>query len=235
MKKIMTVLAAAVAVANVYAGACSVEPVKETAWVYHWKFTGKTTNPAKAKVSTKSYSACSVAPKTCSIRVPSSLKIEGYTYFCSPGCGDSFTEVTEVNEVFWMKKPSKESLAGGVATEIMNIIGKKAKSTEIAGTAKFNGDSRSMEFTYAGIGKYSPKYSRITSASGNFAGISIMCDCAASHVWDCSTLSIICDENPPTVVYGKWSVKFKKDAAKKYLNYGRAAKMPSWVQWKNRD
>lgn len=227
-------IVAALAAAVTSYGACSYAPQKETAWVYHWKFTGKTTTPNKVKLA-KSYSSCSVAPTTCAVRVPSSFKIEGYAYYCSPGCGDQFTELAEVNEVFWMRKPVKDDLAGGVATEIMHIIGKKAKQGEVFGTATFNGATRNIKFNYAGLGKYDTKHRRLSSASGNFAGTATFCECAPATYWDCDSLSLLCEENAPTVVYGKWSVKFKKSAARKYLKNGSTVKVPAWVSWKNQD
>lgn len=246
MKRLITgvvaLCAVFIGVGSAFGSACSVEPVKDTAWVYKWKFTGKTTYGAKARAA----SACS-AGDTCAIRCPSSLKIEGYTWACSPGCGtEGFEMFSEVNEVFWCKKPVKASFAGGVATEVCNIIGKKADKCEVAGTATFNefckGDVPGgiYEFTYAGIGKYDKKNSRVKSASGNFAGVLknpvVIENCSGvpTGVWSCDSLSLLCDEKP-SVVYGKWSVKYQKSASKKYLKNGHLPKCPAWAKQMNQD
>ena len=175
MKKIVTTVFVALATITSFA-ACEYV-AKDTAWVYKWKFSGKTTYAVKAKTP-KSTGSCGFNGETCSVRCPASLKIEGYTWVCSPGCGsEGFEMFSEVNEVFWCKKPVKASFAGGIATEICNIIGKKADKCEIAGTATFNEFCQGnvpggiYEFTYAGIGKYDKRNSRVKSASGNFAGV----------------------------------------------------------------
>jgi hypothetical protein len=226
------------AIGSVFGGNCSPARVKETGWVYKWKFTGKTTTGAKTQVKS---SACS-AGAACTVRCPASLRIEGYTWACSPGCGtEGFEMFSEVNEVFWHKKPYKASIAGGVITEVCNIIGKKAKNCEVGGTAKFTNfvggstPAGMYNFTYAGLGKYDKKHGRITSASGNFAGYAAtpvyttQCSVVPAGVWECGTLSLICDEKP-TVVYGKWSVKYKKSASKKFVKSGKLPSYPTWVK-----
>lgn len=232
MKKIMIgAIVMLAAIGSVFGSNCSPTPVKDTGWVYKWKFTGKTTKAVKSRVKA---SACS-AGQTCAVRCPASLKIEGYTWVCSPGCGDEFGQFAEVNEVFWTTKPGRFSLAGGVMNEIMHIIGKKKTQAEVGGTAKMVGDDMTYNFTYAGLGKYSTKKGYLTSASGNFAGFGTPCPCASSSVWSCDSLSLICDESPDTVVYGKWSVKHKKSASKKFAKSGTLPKLPHWVSMKNLD
>lgn len=230
--KFITILAAALASGFAF-GACSYAPAKETAWVYKWKFTGKTTNPKQTTQKAK-YSACSAAPQVCAVRVPASLKIQGWTWACNPGCGDQFAEIVETDEMFWVKKPSKYSLSGGVSTEVFHVIGKKADKAELAGTAKFDGPAAMYRFTYAGLGKYDKKNSRLKSASGSFAGTFDPCECDSSAVWEtCGGLSLCCDSNPTSIVYGKWSVKYNKSAAKKFLKNGRLPKYPSWASHVN--
>lgn len=247
MKRLITGVVALCALviggSSAFGSACSVEPVKETAWVYKWKFKGKTTYGAAIKTAA---SACR-AGEACTIRCPASLKIEGYTWACSPGCGtEGFETFSEVNEVFWQNKPFKASLAGGVMTEVCNIIGKKAKNCEVGGTAEFtqyvDGSQPAgiYAFTYAGLGKYDRKKGRITSASGNFAGqlscpvFVDKCSVIDAGFWECGTLAQICDTKP-SVVYGKWSVKYKKSASKKYLKNGHLPKCPSWAKHMNQD
>lgn len=235
MKKIViTVMMAFGAFSSVFGSACSPEPVKDTGWVYKWKFTGKTTYGKTVKLSKTTSSACGYSnPETCAVRCSASLKIEGYSWICSPGCGDEFGQFAEANEVFWSKKPGRFSLAGGVQNEIMHIIGTKAQQGEVAGTAEFVGDDMTYKFTYAGLGKYDKKNGRLTSASGMFAGYAEPCPCAATGFWDCESLSLNCQNTEPTVVYGKWSVKYQKSDSKRFAKNGTLPKFPAWVKMKN--
>lgn len=242
--KFITLIASVLA-AGIAFGACSYEP-KDTAWVYKWKFNGKTTYGAKPNKVSNTKSLCGYGGSSgsrCAVRVPASLKIEGYTWVCSPGCGtDSFETFAEVNEVFWQKKPEKSVFAGGVMTEICNIIGKKAKEVEVGGTAKFDEFCKGevpggkYEFTYAGLGKYDNRNSRVKSASGNFAGRIVDpvrldgCDPIPLGYWECGSLAFVCENCTPTVLYGKWSVKYQKSASKKYLRNGKLPKYPAWAR-----
>lgn len=246
MKKLIA-LASVFAIGGAFAACEYIAP--DTAWVYKWKFSGKTTygvKPAAVKVETGlcGYNGQQQGGETCTVRAPASLKIEGYTWVCKPGCGsDAFEQFAEVNEVFWQKKPFKASLAGGVATDVSNIIGKKAKQFEAAGTATFtefiNAGSTAegtYTLTYAGLGKYDLKNGRVKSVSGNFAGflnqphyISAS-TCGNAGYWNCD-LSPACSGT--SVAYGKWSAKFQKSASKKYLKNGRLPKIPSWVRQMN--
>lgn len=231
MKKIVVTMMMALGAFATAFGACEYVK-KDTAWVYKWKFSGKTTYGTKAK-TVQSTGNCGYSGPVCSVRCKASLKIEGYTWVCSPGCGDQFGQFSEVNEVFWSKKPGKFSLAGGVQNEIMHIIGAKAKQGEVAGQVEFEGDDRIYKFTYAGLGKYDKKKGRLTSASGTFAGYAYPNTCAATGYWDCESLKLLCEDTEPTVVYGKWSVKYQKSASKKYANHGQLPKIPHWATMKN--
>ncbi len=248
MKKLIA-LATVLAIGGAFA-ACQYDPLP-TAWVYKWKFSGKTTfgvKPAKVKVESGlcGYSGGEQGGGTCTVRAPASLKIEGYTWVCEPGCGsNAFEQFAELNEVFWQKKPFKASLAGGVATDVSNIIGKKAKQFEAAGTATFTEfinagavEEGTYTLTYAGLGKYDLKNSRVKSVSGNFAGfldqphyIAKGDVCGNAGYWDCESLSLVCTGT--SVAYGKWCAKFQKSASKKYLKNGRLPKIPSWVRQMN--
>ena len=252
MKKLMIAALATVAVAGAYA-ACEYTPVvKDTAWVYKWTFTGKTTVGKPVTAKAVKGGACGYAPTpgetgSCglAVRVPASLKIEGYTWACKPGCGsDAFeTAMIEQQEIFWQTKPFKASMSGGVSTCVSHIIGKKAKQFEAAGVAEFSAyadhvlgnDQGTYVLTYAGLGKYDTKNDRVTSVSGNFAGfldqpyyigqIGIQ-DCPPAGFWDCMTGALTCG---PSVAYGKWSAKYMSSASKKYLNKGVIPSIPSWV------
>ena len=248
MKKLIA-LAAVFAIGGAFAACEYIAP--DTAWVYKWKFSGKTTygvKPMKIKAET---GLCGYtggggnSGETCTVRAPASLKIEGYTWVCKPDCGSTaFEQFAEVNEIFWQKKPFKASLAGGVATDVSNIIGKKATKFEAAGTATFteyinNGAVKEGTYTltYAGFGAYSKKNSRVKNVKGKFAGfldqphyISKK-DCVNAGFWKCEDLSLVCTGT--SVAFGKWSATYKKNASKKYLKYGKIPSIPSWVKAMN--
>ena len=268
MKKLMIAALAAVAVGGAYAADACGYVVRDTAWVYKWTFSGKTTvgSPVKAAPAAKG-SACGYTggngggtTTTCglAVRIPASLKIEGYTWVCKPGCGsDAFEQFAELNEVFWQTKPFKASMSGGVATDISNIIGKKAKQFEAAGTATFSAyadhvlgnDQGTYTLTYAGLGKYDSKNSRVSSVSGNFAGYLDQpyyigkigtVDCPPAGFWECTTLTLTCGSS---VAFGKWSAKFQSSLSKKYLNESGSInggenaifkKLPKWASDLNR-
>lgn len=243
MKKIMIAAVVAAMGAVAFGGTCSpVTPVKDTAWVYQWKFTGKTTAGKKAAAKGNGSICSPVGPAACTYRAKASLKIQGYTYWCEPGCGsDAFETFAEQLEVFYMTKPWKASMSGGVSTELSHIIGKSKKQYEAAGVANFTEEYEGVTYalTYAGLGKYDIKNSRVKSVSGNFAGtasqawaFNLKKDlCIKAGYWDCVTQNLVCDG--ATVAFGKFSAKYKKSASKKYASAGKLAKLPSWVKWLN--
>ena len=243
MKKIIIASLVAAVGFTATASNCAPTPVKDTAWVYQWKFTGKTTKGRAIKA--RSVSACAPAGESCTIRVPASLKIQGYTYACSPMvCDDDNlgfeTAFVEMNEVFWMKKPYKSSFAGGVITEVAHLIGKSKKTVEIGGKTALTDDAGTVwTLTYAGFGKYHRSNKYVKSVKGNFAGFASRslsinaksCSTSIAGYWACDTLTLSCVE-APTIAYGKWSAKFKKTASKKFIK-GIAPKTPSWVVARN--
>ena len=243
MKKIIIATIMVIGAAGwTFGSACAPQPKEDTAWVYKWQFKGKTTTGKKVGVAA---SACSAGP-TCTIRVPASLKIQGYTWCCAaPSCdGENLgfeTAFAEANEVFWATKPYKASFYGGVTTEIAHLIGKKKKQVEIGGNATFTDEnSTNYSLTYAGLGKYKLGKGYVKSASGSFAGFvdapkyvkTKTCTMLDAGIWSCDTLSLICDYKP-SVCYGKWSVKFKKSASQKFHKNGNLPKYPSWVAMLN--
>lgn len=236
MKKVMFALATAALVGAVEA-ACQYLPVPaptptEAAWAYQWKFSGKTTKADVAK--------CNGGDVV--IRVPASLKIEGWSFYCDPACGDF--EAMQADEIFWMTKPEKAILDGGIDIEVANVIGKKAKEYEAAGLADFTtaaGDQFALIF--AGLGKYDAKNLKPTSIKGNFAGTRtapqlvqdngrcVAPGLATAAVWPCDDCSCP-TETPYSVAYGKWSVKFNKGKAKKYAagTLDATKLLPSWAR-----
>ena len=260
MKKIM--IAAAVAAIGYGAfGATSCSPCGGTtsscapalqSWVYKWQFKGKTTGGKKVKVAK---SACTPSGNSaaCSIRVPTSLKIQGYTSTCStePCAKDSVGNLAfesafnEVNEVFWQTKPYKASFWGGVTIEFAKLIGKKKNQAEVLGTAIFTDDQALQTYglVFAGFGKVKSKV--IKKVSGNFAGYRTApvskvtkpkssCEpcqtsCTPAGYWGCVTLALQCNHDLETIAYGKWSAKYVKSASAKYFKDGSGIKTPKWV------
>ena len=243
MKKLMIAAFAAASVGSVVAGNCTPvgpTPVEKTPEVYTWKFSGKTTAADYIKgYNVPGTTGCAPTSGVIvdgeAIRVPGSLAIQGYTYYCVPCC-DTLTTDPDL-ETFYISKPAKDKLDGGVATQFANVIGKKANQVEIYGmfTAKTGPatSSESYELAYAGFGKYDKKYVRVTSASGNFSGYKVVphymkiTGCPEAVYWDC-TGSVYLSGNP-AIAYGKWSVKYNSSASKKYAK-GLLVKLPSWAR-----
>ena len=231
MKKLMIAAVAAASVGGAFA-ACSYipptpQPTAEKAWAYQWKFTGKTTKG----VATKCNGVDMVT------RSSASLKIQGWSFYCEPVCGDF--ESAEADEIFWSTKPEKALLDGGITFELGNVIGKKGKDYETAGEAIFK---NAYDLVFAGIGKYDSKNARVSSVKGNFAGTAVApslklgkdTDCIAaptlvSKVWECCGCPTL---DADTVAYGKWSVKYNKSNAKKYGEgkLDMAKVLPKWAR-----
>lgn len=233
---------AAVAMIGAAEAACQYLPVpapvtKSDAWAYQWKFTGKTT---KADLST-----CLVKNDTV-VRVPASLTIQGWSFYCEPDCGDF--ETMQADEIFWMTKPDKVVLDGGIELEVANVIGKKAKEYEAAGLANFkeivdNVEIADYQLFFAGLGKYNTKKYMPSSIKGNFAGIRtapkyvkdngrcLSPDLLTATVWPCDDCSCP-TETPDSVAYGKWTVKFNSSKAKKYAagTLDATKLYPSWAR-----
>ena len=245
----MIAAVAAVVAAGAFA-ACNYNdpPTQPKTWAYTWKFTGKTTDGVLTKGTKGKAGNCNMGtPATAggAIRAPASLKIQGYTAYCDVTCGsDDFEVLAECQEVFWQTKPHKVSLSGGVTTEVSNIIGKKAKQFEAAGTATFTEfinagtvEEGTYVLAYAGLGKYDLKNNRVSSVSGNFAGVLdqphyITADvCGNAGYWDCETTVLVCAG--PSVAFGKWSAKYQSSASKKFLKKGTLPKVPNWVKYMN--
>ena len=218
---------------------CEPDPARETAWVYQWKFTGKTTAGAEVgETVTRGNCGPSRVTARCAIRVPASLRIQGYTYFCNPGCStDFFPRFAKANEVFWQTRPWRASMAGGVTTTLAHMIGRAHAKCEVAGTARFREDTEGATYViaYAGFGKMAVTDARkhISSVSGNFAGFVDQAwmvngrACKLAGYWNCVDLSLDCIG--PTVVYGKWSATYKAAASQNYIK-GKTVQLPFWVK-----
>ena len=145
MKKLMIAALAVASVAGAYAACQPGKPiVLEDAWVYTWKFTGKTTTGVLVSYVISESGNCKPnggGIEACAIRVPASLNIQGYTYKCLPCCG-GFAELADDGEVFWTTKPQKELFevtnakklfTEGLTIDFGHVIGKKAKDFELKG------------------------------------------------------------------------------------------------------
>ena len=241
MKKLM--IAAVVAAVGISAAQADVickrgETTTPVYKVYKWKFTGVTTKGAKVSVADSICKKGGTA--ACTVRLPASLKIEGYTYYCGYACQDEVFELWN-GEAFWMKKPFKAGFVeGGVYGELANIIGKKSKNFETVGQLKVTEkttEGTTYDVTYAGLGKFDTKNKRVKSVSGNFAGTASAAwyvkgaDCIVATYWNCADLSLVCPPEAYTVAYGKWSAKYKKSASKKLEKNGKVPSLPNGVAW----
>lgn len=235
MKKIMIMAVAAMAAIGSFAQ-CSFVPaeeaVKDAAWAYKWKFTGKTTKAVKARCA-------ATADGTLVTRTPTSLKIQGYTFYCNPQCGDF--ENLECDEVFWQSKPGRVLFGdgSGLKFEVANIIGKKGDKFEVYGTAEFDGI---YTLNFAGFGKYDRKNNRVSSIKGMFTGVAAApslvegtesaCSSTVdflSKVWGCCGCPA---DDADSVAFGKFSVKYTKSYAKKYAKHTlkETSILPSWAR-----
>lgn len=232
MKKLMIAAVAAIVAGGAFAECAYIKPVvvKDTdpAWAYKWTFTGKTTKAIATTCSKANYIT----------RTSTSLKIQGWSLYCDPLCGDF--EAAEATEIFWRTKPTKITLDGGVTFEVANVIGKAGKNYEAFGVADFASDGTQLYTLYlAGFGTYDAKNDRVSSISGNFAGIASApksadekCeDGQVSKVWECCGCPTL---EADSVAFGKWSIKYNKSMAKKYAAGEKdlyKKLYPSWA-WK---
>lgn len=249
MKKLMIAALAVASVAGAYA-ACQPGKMEvlEDAWVYTWKFTGKTTTGVLVSYTISESGNCKPGGggvEACAIRIPSSLNIQGYTYKCLPCCG-GFTELADDGEVFWTTKPQKElfevtdpkkPFTKGLTIEFGHVIGKKAKDFELLGTfdAPTADSGENYTFTFAGLGKYDLKNTRFSSVSGNFAGEKVnphylkyvkeLGGCPDADYWVCDGSDYAGAPTDPTVAYGSWSAKLNSSASKKFLKNGTLVKV----------
>lgn len=246
MKKLMIAAAAAAMTAGIYAGCADVTPddpvVTFDAAVYQWKFTGKTGIGVVIK-GTKDITqkgGCAddiVIPGYGAevIRVPGTLNIVGYTYICDDECWNFGTYLVNPTAAqFQIKKPYKSLVYDQnfvTAINAAEVIGKSATQYELEGDAKFAtvdgdvGPTYTYELTFAGFGSYAKKYGRISSVSGNFAGLQTppryngtvtgLAKCPPADYWDCVTLTYANDAMHASVAYGTWSIKYNSAASKK--------------------
>ena len=251
MKKLMIAAAAAALVGGAYAGCADIPtptPVTVTpAAVYQWKFSGKTGLGVVIKGT-----ADRTVPGGCAddgtipgraaevIRVPGTLCINAYTYICDDECWNFGTYLVNPTAAqYQLKKPYKSVIYNNNFVEEINaaeVIGKTGSQYELEGTAVFKtidgdvGPTYTYELTFAGFGSYAKKYGRISSVSGNFAGLQTppryngtvtgLAKCPPADYWVCTAPGVIYAEDPmhASVAYGTWSIKYNSSASKKLAN-----------------
>lgn len=193
-----------------------------------------------------------VVTGTCEVvRVPGSLAIVAYSYLCDAEC-NAFEPaaqnmlVTPFKSQYYATKPLKSLVAPYRLTsdkgtfikaiDVAHVIGKKANQYELAGQAEFDfpADDIGQKYalTFAGFGSYDQKNERVTSVSGNFAGLQTPpryaktgCGgerCPPADWWNCCPLSFAGAPMDASVAYGSWSVKFNSSATKKFENNATA-------------
>lgn len=261
MKKLMIAAAVAAIAGGVYANSgsnCQLAtppaPTQVTpAAVYAWKFTGKTTIGKLLTTKTTDVvigSNCSlgsntVTTTTCAIRVPGSLAIQGYVYYCD-NCCDAFESGTAGAtlggvDTFYMTKPFKDTFTqADITIDFGHIIGTKATQYETKGLATFKSKDPSVTYTltFAGLGSFDKNNKVVKSVSGNFAGTAASPYyvgkgvCEPADYWLCDPLPAVmtyaCAASDASVAYGTWSVKYNSSASKKYKD-GYTVKLPSWT------
>ncbi len=256
MKKLM-LIAAIAAVAGAYAaGDCELEPKAKTAAVYAWKFVGKTTvgTPTSYKVAGGVGSNCELGGgstvNACAVRVPGSLAIQGYLYYCE-NCCDNFPSgsagaTIPATQTFYMTKPFKDAFSQADITigESHHIIGKSATQYEVDGVATFMtlNPSITYKLTFAGLGSFNKTKKVVTAVSGSFAGTAKSpyyigyvgtgkdkeWKCVEADWWLCDPISFAGAATEASVAYGNWSARYNASASAKYRK-GYLVALPKWT------
>ena len=262
MKKLMIAAAAMAMVGGVYAASgCNPkeEEIADSAWVYNWKFTGKTTDGV-LQVNEIDGGCYVNVTQIEAIRVPASLKIQGYTVKCNPGCLDVLKAAfvgnsSQEGEAFWITKPTKGAFiddaggngVAGVSFRFGNVIGRIAGKYEVVGT--FTGVENTANELYvlrfAGQGSYDASKARVTSVSGCFAGRMIaphyhkyvkgLRGCPKATVWDCVGMSFLgIDGRESTAAFGKWSMKYNATASSTFAKGKGRPATKNGAKWRYR-
>ena len=245
-------IAAGALVGAAFAADCELggKPAVTNAAVYAWKFTGKTTigQLVSSKEVLQAGSNCqlgSTTNKICAIRVPGSLAIQGYVYYCD-NCCDAFASgsagaTIPTTQTVYMTKPFKDVFTtADIQIDVAHIIGKTGTQFETEGVATFNTTDPSEKFTltFAGLGTFNKTVRVPTSVSGYFAGklespyYVAKGVCVPADYWLCDKLPSLvfaCAPTDPSVAYGSWSVKYNAAASKRYRSGGYTIALPAWT------
>lgn len=238
MKKLMIACAVAALTAGAFAAGCGDDeeptPADPVNQVYKVTFSGKTTKGVPGKdVVTSVMCGDDITADGCVVRVPATFKVQGWYVLCNITCGtilDVFNAPQK--QAFWQTKPYKGDIADSATVfSLINVIGKKGKEAEAAGT--FTGTVTYAEnatwslgdgLAFAGLGKTKVKsgtWAYFPSFSGNFVGTPVASwyikgkTCEQTHVWEPCTMTVDCENIPNTVAFGKWTMKYDASATKK--------------------
>ena len=255
MKKLM-LIAAVAAVAGAYAaGDCELGPAPKTASVYAWRFVGKTTVGALTsyRVSGGIGSNCQLGggstTTACAVRVPGSLAIQGYLYYCE-NCCDSFPSgsagaTIPATQTFYMTSPFKDVFTtADITIDVAHVIGKSATQYETKGIATFTTTDPSVTYTltFAGLGSFNKSTKVVTSIAGNFAGTAESpyyigyvgsgsnktWECVPADWWICDTLAFAGAPSEASVAYGNWTARYNASASARYRK-GYTIALPAWT------
>ncbi len=244
MKKLIVATAAVALAGFAVAETPCVIDVKPTASVYVWKFTGKTTVGTPITFSSVGGSLCSLGEKTttaCAIRIPGTLSVQGYVYYCE-NCCESFASGTggATLSTFYMTKPFQTRIkdSADITLKVAHIIGKSATQYEAEGTFSFEADSAEVsekwDLTFAGFGTYNKTKAVVTAVSGNFAGTLKhpyyigKGVCADADYWTCA-LTLAGDATADGIAYGNWQVRYNASASTRYRQ-GYTVTLPAWAR-----
>ena len=247
MKKTL-IAVATIALTGFAVADCELASAPKASAVYAWKFTGKTTigTPVAYTTPTVGGTLCSLGDKAtvvnCAIRVPGSLNVQGYVYYCD-NCCESFGRGTGGATLcqFYMTKPfqAKVKNTADITFNVAHIIGKASTQYEAEGTFSFEVDSAEVSekwnLTFAGFGSYDKNNAVVKSISGNFAGVLKhpyyigKGVCADADYWTCGlSLACACDTSADGVAYGTWQARYHAKASSKY-RAGYTVALPAWA------
>ena len=250
MKKVMMLAAIAALAGGAFAQAPCVigpTPVTTNASVYAWKFTGKTTvGTLLTQRVINLGSNCSLGAGSsnivCAIRIPGTLAIQGYTYYCD-NCCDSFASGTAGSSPtkFYMTRPFQDVLAANLSLDVAHIIGTRATQYEAEGVAVFDSTEPAEKWTltFAGFGSFNTTLKVPTVISGNFAGklespyYVARGVCSPADYWDCATLLPAGKASDPGIAYGTWSVRYNAAASRVFRARGTRIAVPAWAGGSN--
>ena len=244
MKKMMIAVAAIALAGGAFAD-CTLDPVV-TASVYAWKFTGKTTIGTPITLtSVGGGSLCSLGGSTtvdgCAIRIPGTLNVQGYVYYCE-NCCESFASGTAGATLynFYMTKPFQMKVkdTADITLKVAHIIGKTATQYEAEGEFTFEADSAEVSekwtLTFAGFGTYNKNKAVVTAVSGYFAGTLAhpyyigRGICIDADYWTCA-LTLAGDPTADGIAYGSWQARYNASASARY-RLGYTVALPAWAR-----
>lgn len=233
MKKVMFALMCAFSAMTATAATCTPDEVvtPDVTLVYKVRVKLTTTKGLnKTSTYTEGGSVCAPGETVTSqnvMREVDKTVIEGWIYDCVSTCNT----IESGSIVLWDVKRKVQILDPAIASEFLNVIGKKKNKAEwcwaLTGTTDFGPASQELTLNCAGTGTFSVKKGYFDTISGTCCGMmsapydtsSKHPTCEPSQVWKCSDLASMTDEN--TVAYGTWTVRLNKTASARYAKNGK--------------